>query len=120
MVERFAAMAQHAATTARDAPADGILAIVVSEESADYWPEMQWLATAVDDLGVPAVAVRPEEVVFTEAHLQAPYAGGLRSVSVVYRFFGAVRSTEYPQIRVDSVRCQEGARRDHAPVEVIS
>ena len=87
MVERFAAMAQSAATMARDAPADGILAIVVSQESADYWPEMQWLATAVDDLGVPAVAVRPEEVVFTEAHLQAPYAGGLRPVSVVYRFF---------------------------------
>ena len=87
MVERFAAMAQSAATTARDAPDDGILAIVVSEESADYWPEMQWLAAAVDDLGVPAVAVRPEEVVFTEEHLQVPYAGGLRPVSVVYRFF---------------------------------
>ena len=87
MVERFAAMAQHAATTARDAPTDGILAIVVSEESADYWPEMQWLAAAVDDLGVPAVAVRPEEVVFTEEHLQVPYAGGLRPVAVVYRFF---------------------------------
>ena len=87
MVERFAAMAQHAATTARDAPTDGILAIVVSEESADYWPEMQWLAAAVDDLGVPAVAVRPQEVVFTEEHLQVPYADGLRPVSVVYRFF---------------------------------
>ena len=87
MVERFAAMAQYAATMARDAPADGILAIVVSEESEDYWPEMQWLAAAVDDLGVPAVAVRPEEVVFTEEHLQAPYAGGRRPVSVVYRFF---------------------------------
>ena len=48
---------------------------------------MQWLATAVDDLGVPAVAVRPQEVVFTEEHLQVPYAGGLRPVSVVYRFF---------------------------------
>ena len=87
MVERFAAMAKYAATTVRDAPADGILAIVVSEESQDYWPEMRWLAAAVDDLGVPAVAIRPEEVVFTEEHLQAPYAGGLRPVSVVYRFF---------------------------------
>ena len=59
------------------------LAIVVSDESADYRAEMAWLADALCDIGVNARAVEPNEVVFTEDGLRL----GEMNVDVLYRFF---------------------------------
>lgn len=76
-------------------------AIVVSDESGDYWDEMAWLAQACRDRGHQVFAVRPQDVSFSEDGLRVP-AGvtpGPRDpeqtdqtlptiqVSVVYRFF---------------------------------
>src|SRR3990172_4031431 len=45
------------------------LAIVVSEESKDYLPEMQWLGEALRNDGFSARVVGPGEIEFTEEGL---------------------------------------------------
>lgn len=62
---------------------DPALAIVVSDESADYRPEMDWLARGLREIGRRAWMVRPEEITFTEDGL---YVDNTR-LDVVYRFF---------------------------------
>ena len=42
------------------------LAIVVSDESADYWDEMKWLESALREVGLAAYTVKPRDVIFTE------------------------------------------------------
>lgn len=96
MVEGFAAMLESAAGEPNP-PA----AIVVSEESGDYWEEMHWLAQALQQRGRPVYAVRPQDVHFTEQALLVPEGGSpgprdqapsdpdarLVPVKVLYRFF---------------------------------
>jgi hypothetical protein len=68
----FAAMA--ASLSAKQEP---VIAIVVSRESEDYRGEMEWLAGALREKGLAnAVAVRPEDVVFTEEALVVDKPGG--------------------------------------------
>lgn len=65
-----------------------VVAIVVSNESEDYRGEMQWLAGALREKGLAnAVAVKPEEVVFTEEALVVDTPSGRHTVDVLYRFF---------------------------------
>lgn len=79
----FAAMA--AALAGKQQP---VVAIVISRESDDYRGEMQWLAEALRDAGLAnAVAVGPEDVIFTEEALVVDTPGGRHTVDVVYRFF---------------------------------
>jgi hypothetical protein len=63
------------------------VAIVVSDESADYRPEMQYVASALSGHGTPTVAVTPAEVVFTEQGLAVVQPDGPARVDVLYRFF---------------------------------
>src|SRR5437867_752189 len=60
------------------------LAIVVSEESKDYRPEMLWLAARLREAGLPAQTVSPEDVIFTEEGL---FLAGSTPLTVLYRFF---------------------------------
>ena len=79
----FAAMA-----SAASGKQDPVIAIVVSRESEDYRGEMDWLAGALREKNLAnAVAVRPEEVVFTEEALVVDTPAGRRTVDVLYRFF---------------------------------
>ncbi|MBV8365798.1 MAG: hypothetical protein JO194_04795, partial [Candidatus Eremiobacteraeota bacterium] len=83
IVKGFAAMAR--STTGKEKP---VIAIVISKESDDYRGEMVWLAAALERAGLAeAVAVKPEEVVFTEEALVVDTAGGRRKVDLLYRFF---------------------------------
>ena len=84
MARAFAAMAEAAA----GAPHPTI-AIVVSEESADYRNELRWLADRVVALGLAdAIVVAPQEVVFTEEALFARRADGREAkIDVLYRNF---------------------------------
>jgi hypothetical protein len=96
MLDGFSAML--GAAGGRPAPPT---AIVVSEESGDYWDEMAWLAEALRRRDHPVYAVRPQDVHFTEEHLLVPEGGSpgprdrtptdpaapLVPVEVVYRFF---------------------------------
>ena len=96
MIDGFLGMVASAAGTA-----DPVTAIVVSDESGDYWDEMAWLAQACRDRGHQVFAVRPQDVTFTEEgiHVPAGVTPGPRDpsptdhslplihVSVIYRFF---------------------------------
>ena len=65
-------------------PSDVRLAIVVSEESKDYRPEMLWLAARLREAGLPAQTVSPEDVTFTEEGL---FLAGSTPLTALYRFF---------------------------------
>jgi hypothetical protein len=82
LVEGFAAMIRDVA--GKENP---VLAIVVSEESNDYWFEQQWLSERLKALGMTAAAVRPGDLTFTEEGMVLPAEHGRHKVDVVYRFF---------------------------------
>lgn len=83
IVRGFAAMAASASGKAKP-----VIAIVVSRESDDYRGEMEWLAGALREKDLAnAVAVRPEDVVFTEEALVVDTPSGRHTVDVLYRFF---------------------------------
>ena len=66
---------------------DPTLAIVVSDESEDYRPEMVWLANALCDAGLRTAAVKPHEVIFSEDGLSVESENGRLDIDVVYRFY---------------------------------
>jgi hypothetical protein len=80
----FASMMRHA--TRNEHPT---VAIVVSDESADYRNEMAWLADAVRRLRLADVWLRrPEEIVFTEEGLFIRHEDGRESrLDALYRNF---------------------------------
>lgn len=82
MIEGFAKMIQHLT----DGPVP-LTAIVVSEESRQYRPEMFWVAEALTRHGLRTILLEPKEVVFTEEHLLAKQDRELLPISVLYRFF---------------------------------
>jgi len=82
MRDGFAQMLRSASN--RDDP---VCAIVISEESADYRPEMEYLASELRGIGLSVVAIRPEEITFTEEGLYAEFEGVRRRIDLVYRFF---------------------------------
>jgi hypothetical protein len=67
------------------------LALVVSEESRDYLPEMVWLGEALCKEGLSVYVVEPAQVEFTEAGLfvqtSATHEGRRIPAHVIYRFF---------------------------------
>ncbi len=68
---------------------DATAAIVVSDESGDYRPEMRWLAEAIDRLGLGNVYVcAPQDIVFTEDGLFVRLPDGREErLHVLYRNF---------------------------------
>jgi hypothetical protein len=81
MVLGFAAMAR-----AIQAPS-GTVAIVVSDESKDYRPEMTWLAAQLREQGLPAWCVEPRDIRFTEGELRLCTDEGDRRIGLIYRFY---------------------------------
>jgi hypothetical protein len=84
MARAFAAMLT--ATAQKDRP---FVAIVVSEESADYRGELSWLAERLRLVGaVDAYVCSPQDVVFTEEALFLRHADGREDrIDVLYRNF---------------------------------
>jgi hypothetical protein len=84
MAEGLAAML--ASLTGKPAPAT---AIVVSEESSAYRPELTWIAESIRATGIGDVRVcRPDEIVFTEEALFMRLPDGEeRKLDAVYRNF---------------------------------
>lgn len=66
---------------------DPVVAITVSDESADYMPEMTYLAGELREIGMRAWAVHPREIIFTEEGLLLDIDGERLRVDVIYRFF---------------------------------
>ena len=75
-----------AATSGKEQP---VVAIVVSEESKDYRPEMSWLTQALNELGnVNAYICAPQDVIFTEDALFVRLPDGREEkIDVLYRNF---------------------------------
>jgi len=63
------------------------LAIVVSDESRDYWDEMKWFESALRNVCLGAYMVEPREVLFTEDGLFLESDYGKTRIDVLYRFF---------------------------------
>jgi len=82
MVEGFAGMIRSVA-----GGPNPTLAIVVSEESIDYRPEMQWLGIRLNRAGLRTFVIEPERVRFTEEGLTVDPQGTAVPIDVVYRFF---------------------------------
>lgn len=84
MADGFAAML--AATSRTEKP---VVAIVVSEESADYRPELAWLAGRMRARGTAqAYVCRPQDVIFTEEALFLRHEDGREDrIDVIYRNF---------------------------------
>ena len=78
----FAAMLREASGTD-----DPVCAIVVSEESVDYRPEMAHIARELREIGFRAYSVQPRGVIFTEDGLFIEPDGERLRVDVIYRFF---------------------------------
>ena len=66
---------------------EGCIAILVSEESKDYRPEMSWLAAQLRNEGVPTWCIEPREVIFTEEGLRCRTDGKEHTIAVLYRFY---------------------------------
>lgn len=95
MVIGFAEMIRSLAKTE-----DPNLAIVVSDESDDYRPEMLWLANALCEVGIKSAAVKPHEVIFTEDGLFVECEFGNISVDVVYRFYEMFDLPNIPKVEL--------------------
>ena len=80
----FAAML--ASATGKEKP---VVAIVVSDESGDYRPEMRWLADALTRLDIlTAYVCAPQDIVFTEDALFARLEDGREEkIDALYRNF---------------------------------
>ena len=79
--DRFAAMLRSAAKMP-----DPVAAIVVSDESVDYLPEMTYLAGELRESGLRAYTVRPRDLSFTEEGLYIEIDGERLRIDVLYRF----------------------------------
>ena len=79
---------------------DPKLAIVVSDEAEDYRPEMLWLAKALCEVGLTAVAVTPQEIIFTEDRLFVDTEHGRIDVDVVYRFYEMFDLPNIPKVEL--------------------
>ena len=66
---------------------DPAVAIVVSEESATYRPEFEWLADTLRRRGRDIWVVRPSDVMTLGQDTCVPVEGAPRRVDLVYRFF---------------------------------
>jgi hypothetical protein len=84
MAERFAEM-----LSAASAVEHPTVAIVVSQESADYRGELTWLAGRIGELGLAdAIVCAPQDVVFTEEALFVRRSDGREAkIDVLYRNF---------------------------------
>jgi hypothetical protein len=100
MVEGFAAMIKDLAA---DRPP--VLAIVVSEEAKDYRPEMAWLAARLRETGLPAYALTPKDMNFTEDTLHL--ADG-QAITVLYRFFELFDLKNIPKIELFFYAAKKG------------
>jgi hypothetical protein len=107
MVRGFASMLQ----SAQERRAGGV-AIVVSEESKDYRPEMSWLAAQLRGEGVPVWCVGPREIRFTEEGLRLHTDSGEQTIGLIYRFYELFDLMNIPKAEL----VQYAAKKDRVVV----
>lgn len=99
MVEQFAAGLR----ALRPHQTDPLVAVVVSDESADYRGEMTWLAQAVCATGLRMKVCHPRDLLYREDGLYLPLhanhepGGPAEKIDIVYRFFELFDLKNIPQ-----------------------
>ncbi len=86
----------------------GCVAILVSEESKDYRPEMSWLAEQLREEGLSAWCVEPREIRFTEEGLRIEIEGSEQAVDVVYRFYELFDLLNIPKAELVQYAAKKG------------
>lgn len=83
MVNQVAKMFRHLSPKSHP-----VCAIVVSEESKDYRPEMEWLAVHLNKQGLSTFVPKPSEIQFDSREGLYVDSGGAKvPLDIVYRFF---------------------------------
>jgi len=122
MVSGFAGMIRSLTSQREGAPQTPLpypltslnLAIVVSEESKDYRPEMLWLAARLREAGLPAQTVSPDDVVFTEEGL---FLAGSTPITALYRFFELFDLKNIPKSELIMYAAKKGRVALTAPMK---
>jgi hypothetical protein len=83
MVQGFARMIRDI----KDRSTHSGLAIIVSDESGSYRPEMRWLGERLNEIDLLTAVIEPDDIQLTEEGLRVPIKGNTVPVDVVYRFF---------------------------------
>ena len=89
-------------------PQRGCIAILVSDESKDYRPEMSWLAAQLREEGVSAWCVEPREIRFTEDGLRLHIDGHEQAISVLYRFYELFDLLNIPKAELVQYAAKKG------------
>ncbi len=100
-------------------PEDGLYAVVVSDESADYLPEMLYLCAQLRDIGIPAYAVHPKDVLFTDDALYLELDGKRLAIRAVYRFFELFDLLNIPKSELLSYAARKRMARVTPPYKHI-
>jgi len=75
-----------------------VLGIVVSDESADYRPEMTWLGEKLRCQGLKVYNLAPEDVHYREDALYVEGPAGRERLDILYRFFELFDLKNIPKI----------------------
>ncbi|MGZ8405565.1 MAG: hypothetical protein ACXWWB_07870 [Nitrospira sp.] len=86
----------------------GCIAILVSEESKDYRPEMSWLAAQLREEGLSVWCVEPREIRFTEDGLSLHTDGSEQAISVLYRFYELFDLLNIPKAELVQYAAKKG------------
>ncbi|MFZ5875955.1 MAG: hypothetical protein ACOYXU_06045 [Nitrospirota bacterium] len=98
---------------------DARVAIVVSDESADYRPEMRFMARALESMGPWARTVTPSEIIFHEDGLFIDAPTGSERVDVLYRFFELFDLKNVPKSELFLYAAKKGTVRFTPPAKAF-
>jgi len=86
----------------------GCIAILISDESKDYRPEMSWLAAQLREEGLSVWCVEPREIRFTEDGLRLHTDGSEQTISVLYRFYELFDLLNIPKAELVQYAAKKG------------
>ncbi|CUS32469.1 hypothetical protein [Candidatus Nitrospira nitrificans] len=86
----------------------GCIAILVSDESKDYRPEMSWLAAQLRAEGIPVWCVEPREIRFTEDGLRLHADESEQTIGVLYRFYELFDLLNIPKAELVQYAAKKG------------
>ncbi|MGC4096038.1 MAG: hypothetical protein QM706_02890 [Nitrospira sp.] len=87
---------------------EGGIAILVSEESKDYRPEMSWLTAQLREEGLSVWCVEPREIRFTEDGLRLHTDDGEQPIGVIYRFYELFDLLNIPKAELVQYAAKKG------------
>ena len=96
---------------------DPVVAIVISEESASWRPEMAWVADRLNARGLETHVIAPEEIVFSEEALHTPPDAGHRRIDVIYRFFELFDLKNIPKMELVLYAAKKNAVKVTPPLK---